>query len=332
MLSLPTESPLPEPVAEALPARLLSLLVDRINVGIVTVAPDGTVLQWNRFLHAHTRLPPEEVVGRNLFERFPELPRPWLERKLRSVFLLKNFAFTSWKQRPFLFRFENHRPLTSGAEPMRQDCAFVPLVHDGEVKAVSLIISDATEAFESQTQLDEMVARLAEQSERDALTGVYNRRKLEEVLSIEMMRARRYKQKLGLLMFDIDHFKRVNDTYGHLVGDQAIRHVAARALATLRATDIVARYGGEEFVCLLPGEDLSGAVLAAERLRAAARKPFTTLSDVSLSVSISIGVTHLRPDSGDGNSVLEEADRALYGSKQTGRDRVTAYDVVASPR
>src|SRR5579863_5875669 len=195
MLSLPTELTLPAPAADALPPALLALLVDRINVGIVTVAPDGTVLQWNRFMQAHTHLSPEEVVGRNLFERFAELPRPWLERKLQSVFLLKNFAFTSWKQRPFLFRFEDHRPLTGGVEAMRQDCAFVPLVHGGEVKAVSLIITDPTEAYDSQTQLDEMLARLAEQSERDALTGVYNRRKLEEVLTIEIMRARRYKQK-----------------------------------------------------------------------------------------------------------------------------------------
>src|SRR6185295_1257134 len=82
-----------EQPAAGLPAELLAILVDRINVGIVTVAADGTVLQWNRFLHAHTRRAPEEVVGRNLYECFPELPREWLERKLRGVFVIKNFAF-----------------------------------------------------------------------------------------------------------------------------------------------------------------------------------------------------------------------------------------------
>jgi diguanylate cyclase (GGDEF)-like protein len=325
MSSQPAEAYLPEPVSDALPAKLLALLVDRINVGIVTVSREGTVLQWNRFLHAHTRLAPEEIVGRNLYERFPELPRPWLERKLQSVFLLKTFAFSSWKQRPFLFRFDDHRPLTSGAEPMRQDCAFIPLIHDGEVKAVSLVISDATDVYESQLRLDATLAALARQSERDGLTGVYNRRKLDEVLAIEIMRARRYKQKLGLLIFDIDHFKRVNDTHGHLVGDEAIRHVATRAVATLRATDIVARYGGEEFVALLPGEDLQGALLAAERLRAAVRVPFATLAGGSLTVSISLGVTSFRPDTPDATSLVAEADRALYASKQNGRDRVTGF-------
>src|SRR5437660_3435863 len=112
-----------------LPVDLLALLVDHINVGILTVSADGTVLQWNRFLHAPTRISPAEIVGSNLYDRFPELPRSWLEHKLRGVFLLKNFAFTSWRQRPYLLRFQDHRPLTGGAEPMRQDCAFIPLLH-----------------------------------------------------------------------------------------------------------------------------------------------------------------------------------------------------------
>ena len=309
----------------ALPANMLALLVDRINVGIFTVAADGTVLQWNRFLHSHTRLAPEEVVGRNLYETFPELPRAWLERKLRSVFIIKNFSFTSWKQRPYLFRFEDHRPLTGGVEAMRQDCAFIPLVHDGQVRAVSVVIIDVTDTFESQARLDATLAVLAAQSERDALTGIYNRRKLQEVLDLEVKRAQRYNQKFGLLMMDIDHFKRINDTHGHLVGDEAIRHVAKRALATLRTTDVVARYGGEEFVVFLPGEDVTGAALAAERLREAVRQPFTAMSDIPLTLTISIGVTGFRAEAADVTTLLGEADRALYASKQGGRNRVTTY-------
>ena len=301
------------------------MLVDRINVGIFTVTADGTVLQWNRFLHAHTRVAPEEVVGRNLYRCFPDLPREWLERKLRSVFVIKNFAFTSWKQRPYLFRFEGQRPVSGGAEAMRQDCAFIPLVHDGEVKAVSVAILDATDTYESQTRLDTTLAMLAAQSERDALTGVYNRRKLTELLELEVKRALRYSQKFGLIMLDIDHFKKVNDTHGHLVGDEAIKHVAQRALATLRATDVVARYGGEEFVVFLPGEDVAGAALAAERLREAARKPFKTLAEVDLTLTISLGVTGFRPEAADPQALLAEADRALYASKQGGRNRVSVF-------
>ena len=91
---------------------------------------------------------------------------------------------------------------------------------------------------------------------------------------------------------------------------------------------MVARYGGEEFVALLPGEDLTGATLAAERVRAAVRGPFKALSEVGLSVTISIGVTTFRPDVADARRLIAEADQALYASKQGGRDRVTAFDVV----
>jgi diguanylate cyclase (GGDEF)-like protein len=324
-MALPPAEVPPGPTAPTLPAALLGLLVDRINVGILTVAPNGTVLQWNRFLHAHTRLSPEQVVGQNLYECFPDLPRDWLENRLRTVFLLKNFAFSSWRQRPYLFRIEGHRPLTGAGEPMRQDCAFIPLVHGSEVVAVSIAIIDATDTYESQTRLDDTLAELAAQSERDSLTGVYNRRKLGQVLDTEIQRARRYHQNLSVLMFDIDHFKRVNDTFGHLVGDEAIRHVAKKAVSTLRATDFVARYGGEEFVAILPGEEISGATIAAERLREAVARPFDALAETPLSVTISVGLTGFRPETADAKTLLSEADQALYASKQSGRNRVTVF-------
>jgi len=314
-----------EAATPTLPVALLALLVDHVNVGILTVDAGGTVLQWNRFLHAHTGIAAKDVVGCNLYERFTELPRTWLERKLRRVFLLKNFAFTSWKQRPFLFRIENHRPLTGGTEPMRQDCTFIPLIEGGEVKAVSIVIIDATDTYESQARLDETLAMLAAQSERDALTGVYNRRKLEQILEAELQRARRYKHGLSLLMFDIDHFKRINDGHGHLIGDEAIRHVAKKAVSTLRITDSVARYGGEEFVALLPGEGLTGAAIAAERLRQAVAHPFTAGGEISLAITISVGVSSLRAETDGVKGLLSEADAALYASKHGGRNRVTLF-------
>ena len=134
-------------------------------------------------------------------------------------------------------------------------------------------------------------------------------------------------QKFALLMLDIDHFKKINDTHGHLVGDEAIRHVARRAVQTLRTTDVVARYGGEEFVVFLPGEDLDGAAQAAERLREAVREPFVPggLADVALTVTVSVGVTAFRPSATDVSALLGEADQALYRSKQGGRNRVTVF-------
>jgi len=308
-----------------LPVGLLNLLVDNVNVGILTVDRDGTVLQWNRFLHAHTGIAARDVVGRNLYERFGDLPRDWLESKLRRVFLLKNFAFTSWRQRPFLFRVDNHRPLTGSTEQMRQDCTFIPLVEGGEVRAVSIVVTDATDTYESQTRLNETLAMLAAQSERDALTGVYNRRKLEQILEAEVQRARRYKHSLSVLMFDIDHFKKVNDVHGHLIGDEAIKHVASKALSTLRITDAVARYGGEEFVAVLPNEEVSGATIAAERLRTAVAVPFMAGGENNLTITISVGVTSFRADTEGAKGLVSEADTALYASKRGGRNRVTVF-------
>ncbi len=323
MASQPAEA---QPVAtDELSSALLARLVEQVNVGILTLAADGTVLQWNRFLHAHTGVAPQDVVGSNLYERFAELPRAWLEQKLRRVFLLKNFAFTSWRQRPYLFRIHNHRPLTGSGEPMRQDCTFIPLVQDGEVKAVSIVIVDATDTYESQTRLNETLATLAAQSERDGLTGIYNRRKLEQTLEAEVQRATRYRNNLSVVMFDIDHFKRINDTHGHLIGDEAIRHVAKRALSILRVTDFVARYGGEEFVAILPGEDVAHAAIAAERLRSGVAKAFSAAADLTLSLTISLGVTGLREDTNGAKGLLSEADQALYASKKAGRDRVTVF-------
>jgi diguanylate cyclase (GGDEF)-like protein len=307
----------------SLPPELLGLLVDRMNVGIVTVTQDLTVLQWNRFMQAHSGRNAVDVVGKNLLDCFPELPREWLVRKVRSVFLLKNFAFTSWRQRPYLFLFQHHRLVTGGRGAMRQDCAMVPLIEEGVVKAVSIVLIDATDTAESEARLDNALTELEALSVRDGLTGIFNRRKIEEVMDSELQRLRRYGGECGVLMFDIDHFKKVNDTYGHVVGDEAIRHVARMAMKTLRNTDVVGRYGGEEFVALLPEVGLGGAAIAAERLRLCIAGLPVQHPDVSFTVTVSVGVTAMRPESKDRTSVFESADRALYLSKSGGRNRVT---------
>jgi diguanylate cyclase (GGDEF)-like protein len=310
------------PTLTTLPPELL--LIDRLNVGVVTVTEDLTVVQWNRFLAAHSGRGAGEVIGENLLSCFPELPGEWLLRKIRSVFLLKTFAFTSWRQRPYLFHFQHHRLVTGGRGAMRQDCAMVPLIEDGVVKAVSIVLIDATDACESEARLDEALSELSALSVRDALTGVFNRRKIEEVLDGELQRLRRYGGECGVLMLDIDHFKRVNDSHGHVVGDEAIRHVAQLACKTLRNTDVVGRYGGEEFVAVLPEVGLVGAATAAERLRQAIASTPVHHPDVTFTVTVSIGVTAMRPEVKDRTSVVESADRALYLSKSGGRNRVTS--------
>ncbi len=308
-------------------AELLHFAANRVEVGILAVDSAMRVVVWNRFLEAHSGRSASEVVGRSLFDVFPEVPRPWLERKVRSVTVLKNFSFTSWRQRPYLFKFRHHRPITGGIDWMRQDCTFLPVMGgDGEVIAVCITILDATETCLYQTRLDAALAVIAEQSVRDALTGVYNRRKLAEQLATEIGRAARYRRSLSLLMLDIDHFKKVNDSLGHLAGDEVIRHVATVASKGLRESDCFGRYGGEEFVAILPEVDAAGATVVAERMRSAVAEAPAEFEGRSIAVTISVGVAEVGPEPRTAESLLGEADEALYLSKKKGRNRVSLRD------
>jgi diguanylate cyclase (GGDEF)-like protein len=303
---------------------LLHFAANRIEVGILAVDRDLRVVVWNRFLEAHSGRNASEVVGRPIFDTFPDLPRRWLERKVHSVIVLKNFSFTSWRQRPYLFKFRHHRPITGGIDEMRQDCTFLPVMgNDGEVSAVCVTILDSTETCLYQTKLEEAMAVIAEHSVRDALTGAYNRRKLQDQLSVELARAVRYGRSLSLLMLDIDHFKRVNDSLGHLAGDEVIRLVSKVASACLRESDFLGRYGGEEFVAILPEVAAAGAAIAGERIRGAVAAARAEFEGKSIAVTISVGAAELGPTPRTVESFLGEADEALYLSKKNGRNRVT---------
>ncbi|HEU5283751.1 MAG TPA: GGDEF domain-containing protein [Burkholderiales bacterium] len=157
----------------------------------------------------------------------------------------------------------------------------------------------------------------------DLLTGMYNRRWMEETFPRQIARSRRSSQPLALLMADIDHFKRLNDRHGHTTGDQVLKAVAQKLSETLRPTDLNVRYGGEEFVALLPGAGADSATAAAERLRRAIEQADYSAIDPAarLKVTVSIGVAVLR--NGDAlEHLIERADAALYRAKAAGRNRV----------
>ena len=311
---------------------LANLIVDRINVGVLVVDREMRILLWNRFLEMHSGRPASEIIGRNLFDSFPELPRRWLERKIRGVMVLKSPAFTAWQQRPYLFRFAHHRPITGGIDYMCHDCSFLPLLDEsGEVDSVCISIMDATDASISETRLNEALAIIAEQSVRDSLTNVYNRRKLEQELSRECQRAARYGTPLSFAMFDIDHFKQVNDTHGHVAGDEVIRSVAASASSWLRETDLMGRYGGEEFGIIFPHSDGDGAHLAAERIRASVASQPVLFDERSISVTISLGVTEFGASASSAEALIRTADAALYAAKSAGRNRAKVFSPSLQP-
>jgi diguanylate cyclase (GGDEF)-like protein/PAS domain S-box-containing protein len=166
--------------------------------------------------------------------------------------------------------------------------------------------------------------QLKYQAVHDQLTGLYNRRVLQERLTAEGARATRYNHPLAVFMLDVDHFKRINDTHGHLVGDLVLQTLASTLETSTRKTDVLARYGGEEFVVVLPETSLETAQLLAERLREAIADRAVMLEhgeriDVTASIGIACFPTHSRTP----QDLLTIADRALYQAKQNGRNRVS---------
>lgn len=163
----------------------------------------------------------------------------------------------------------------------------------------------------------------------DVLTGWHNRRYLQQRLPEEVARARRYRQPVSALLLDVDHFKRINDRYGHPAGDCVLRDVATRIKQELRSSDLAVRYGGEEFAVVLPQTTLADAAQTAERIRrTVAERPFVIDQGQPLSVSLSAGVSELSPYDAQsesaalGEGLLARADAALYRAKAGGRNRV----------
>lgn len=305
---------------------LPDVIVKWVDVGIFVVDHEMKITLWNNFMANHSGRAAEEVIGRDLFECFPELPKNWLAKKIKSVLILKNFAFTSWEQRPYLFRFSHNRPITGGVDHMYQNCTFMPVKNgQGEVDSICITLFDATDIGMAQTQLKEALASLSESNNRDGLTGIYNRRFLEQSLSKEFDRTRRYGGVFSFVLFDLDHFKRVNDTYGHLGGDEVLCEVTKRVTSLLRTSDVFGRYGGEEFGIILPSTGMEGACVFAERIRAAIAAVPVQFKDTPIPVNISAGISLFETGVNNYEQLIGCADLALYASKERGRNQVTRY-------
>jgi diguanylate cyclase (GGDEF)-like protein len=160
----------------------------------------------------------------------------------------------------------------------------------------------------------------------DPLTGLANRRFFQEILLRELRRAQRSNQPLSLIIADIDHFKGVNDTYGHNVGDEVLEQVGSIMLSSVRATDFVIRYGGEEFVVLMPETRLADALQVANKLRKTIGDTIlesTSRPGMTLKVTISGGVAAFPGDGQTGEQLILRADRALYWAKEHGRNQIS---------
>ncbi|MGB5984690.1 MAG: GGDEF domain-containing protein [Desulfobacterales bacterium] len=175
--------------------------------------------------------------------------------------------------------------------------------------------------------------KLRQMASRDGLTGIYNHRTFQKMLAQELAKAVRYQFPVSLILFDLDHFKQVNDQYGHPAGDQVLVSVCAKISELIRSTDIFARYGGEEFVLILPQTDLKGAVVLSERLRRGVEAMEVRSGQTKIRVTISLGTVTNDPTSRtpETQELVAAADKALYNSKRTGRNKFSVAQLSAKP-
>ena len=171
-------------------------------------------------------------------------------------------------------------------------------------------------------QINYIYTRTKYLSITDELTGLSNRRCFDNTLEKEFLRALRYNNKLTLVMFDIDHFKTVNDTYGHPCGDYILKEVANAALQTFRKTDTVFRFGGEEFVVILTETDIKQSEIPLERFRKTIETLDLTYQNQQINITVSIGACQLDQSIGNKEEFLQKADTALYDAKNSGRNKV----------
>ena len=301
-------------------------MLHNIDVGLVVLDREYNIQIWNGFMENHSGLLPREVKDKNLFSLFDEIPEDWFRRKAESVFLLKNKAFTIWEQRAYLFKFQNYRPITGTADHMYQNSTFIPLMAaNGEVSHLCLIIYDVTDNATHKLELEKANQELALLSQTDGLTKLFNRTHWERCLRAEFKRWTRSKNPSCLVMIDIDHFKKINDEYGHVVGDETIRHISALIREQVRETDVSGRYGGEEFAILLSDTTLDNAYVFAERLRQTVEASVVKYNDIDLKYTISVGISEINEAISTYEAWIEFADAALYQSKEGGRNRVTMF-------
>ncbi|MGC3834112.1 GGDEF domain-containing protein [Moritella viscosa] len=273
-------------------------MVQTIDAGLVVLDKDFKVQLWNGFMSNHSGLSPRTVQDSNLFSHFTELPEAWLRSKIESVFLLKNI----------------------------QNMTIIPLASlTGEVTHVSLIIYDVTDIAINRLQLDKANEKLAHLSQTDALTQLNNRHHWNSLIDHEFKRVKRYEQISTLMMLDIDHFKNVNDTYGHVAGDKVIAAVSQVMRNNVRETDFAARYGGEEFAICLTNTSAIDAVILADRLRKAIEDISIIDDGNTIKVTISIGMAEFTATTDAVDTWTKNADIALYQSKANGRNQYTIF-------
>lgn len=283
-------------------------VLNSISAHVAILRPDATILStnksWQDFSIQNGYEGASNMVGKNYFAVCREADNDDSNQAIAGI---------SGVMMGSLPEFHQEYDCSSPTEKRWFKMTVRPLLS----KIGSVLVS-----HEDVTRQKEVEMLLRDQAQTDPLTGIANRRRFFETASNEFLLSRRHNRPLSLLMVDCDHFKNINDTYGHETGDTVLVAVAKAMQQTVRTTDLVARAGGEEFMVLLPETSLQSALMVAEQIRAAiATLPFES-SIGSFSVTASIGVASYTADIGDFATLAKIADTLMYAAKQKGRNRV----------
>lgn len=291
-------------------------VLDMLNMGVIILDTELHVQYWNNWMALHTGLDKHKIIGAKLIQVFPNLDNHTFLRSIKSVMTFGNYYFFSQRLHRYLIPMKTTGTFPTQFKHMQQSCTAYPLRDDNNtITRICITIQDVTEiaAYEK---------ILLEINLKDSLTGVYNRRFLTARLAEEFDRHRRYSRTLCLLMLDIDHFKKINDTYGHQCGDFILKSICGTITPILRKVDMLVRFGGEEFCCLLPETNLQSALILAERIRKSIEEKDFRYEETVIRVTASLGVHEFSGDIDTPDTLLRMADEALYKAKEAGRNQV----------
>ncbi len=298
--------------------------LDTIDVGLVVLDINYNVCLWNSFMQNYSGVSANSIMQRNLFEIVENLPEQWLKEKINAAVKLDTRTFSRWEDRSYIFQFKNYSPYENELAVMYQNMVVTPLKSlNGDVSHVCIMIQDVSDIAKNKLYLEQSNQHLSMLSKMDGLTQLLNRAHWESLLIQKHDKMHTTEGQASLVMFDIDHFKKVNDTYGHAAGDEVIRKTSEILKKTARATDYCGRYGGEEFTVLLPNTTIDQARYFAERLRKRIESQIVNTEAGQIQYTISLGVCAFDKKYRTHSEWLESVDKALYVSKEQGRNQTT---------